>query len=84
LYTQAIPYLYVSRPGAAPALPHAEQAIRQDITGQDVILLMSGIHQTASPLLETQPQLWRRCLHLVFDGMQAGTRTEPATPTTTG
>jgi AcrR family transcriptional regulator len=48
-------------------------AIRQDITGQDVILLMSGIYQTASPLLETQPQLWRRYLRLVFDGMQAGT-----------
>jgi AcrR family transcriptional regulator len=48
-------------------------AIRQDITGQDVILLMSGIYQTASPLLETQPQLWRRYLRLVLDGMQAGT-----------
>jgi AcrR family transcriptional regulator len=48
-------------------------AIRQDITGQDVILLMSGIYQTASPLLETQPQLWRRYLRLVLDGMQADT-----------
>jgi AcrR family transcriptional regulator len=48
-------------------------AIRQDLTGHDVMLLMSGIYQTASPLLETQPQLWRRYLCLVFDGMQADT-----------
>jgi AcrR family transcriptional regulator len=51
-------------------------AIRQDITGQDVMLLMSGIYQTASPLLETQPQLWRRYLRLVFDGMQADSAAE--------
>ncbi|MDX6253143.1 MAG: hypothetical protein QOF10_6503 [Kribbellaceae bacterium] len=46
--------------------------IRQDITGRDIMLLMSGIFQTASPLVATQPQLWRRYLRLVFDGMQAG------------
>lgn len=46
-------------------------AIRQDITGQDITLLMSGIYQTASPLQATQPHLWRRYLHLVFDGLQA-------------
>ena len=47
-------------------------AIREDITGQDVMLLMSGIYQTVSPVLATQPHLWRRYLRLVFDGMQAG------------
>ncbi|TFV33753.1 TetR/AcrR family transcriptional regulator [Streptomyces sp. T1317-0309] len=46
-------------------------AVRQDITGQDIALLMSGIYQTASPLQATQPHLWRRYLHLVFDGMRA-------------
>jgi len=45
--------------------------IRQEITGQDIVLLMSGIYQTASPLLPTQPDLWRRYLQLAFDGMQA-------------
>jgi AcrR family transcriptional regulator len=50
--------------------------IREDITGQDVILLMSGIYQTASPQLETQPHLWRRYLRLVFDGMQTGSAAE--------
>ncbi|MEU6515991.1 helix-turn-helix domain-containing protein [Streptomyces sp. NPDC046978] len=46
-------------------------AIREDITGQDITLLMSGIYQTASPLQATQPHLWRRYLHLVLDGMRA-------------
>ncbi|MEU7363855.1 MULTISPECIES: TetR/AcrR family transcriptional regulator [Streptomyces] len=55
----------------------AHGAIRQDITGQDVMLLMSGIFQTASPLLPTQPHLWRRYLRLVFDGMQAETLALP-------
>ncbi|MER7666782.1 helix-turn-helix domain-containing protein [Streptomyces sp. NPDC096193] len=58
----------------------AHGAIRQDITGQDVMLLMSGIFQTASPLLPTQPQLWRRYLRLVFDGMQADTPALPGPP----
>ncbi|KAA6212014.1 TetR/AcrR family transcriptional regulator [Streptomyces albofaciens JCM 4342] len=48
-------------------------AIRRDITGQDVMLLMSGVYQTASPLLASQPHLWRRYLRLVFDGMRADT-----------
>ncbi|MEU4097163.1 helix-turn-helix domain-containing protein [Streptomyces sp. NPDC026673] len=46
-------------------------AIRSDITGQDVRLLMSGIYQTAAPELATQSRLWQRYLRLVFDGMQS-------------
>ena len=46
-------------------------AIRQDITGQDIVLLLSGVHQTAAPLADAQPQLWRRYLELAFDGIQA-------------
>ncbi|MFD7873619.1 TetR/AcrR family transcriptional regulator [Streptomyces sp. NPDC059766] len=45
--------------------------IRQDITGQDILLLMSGIYLTASRLQDTQPHLWRRYLRLVLDGMEA-------------
>ncbi len=55
-------------------------AIRQDIIGRDIMLLMSGIFQTASPLLATQPQLWRRYLRLVLDGMQAGDAPELPSP----
>lgn len=46
-------------------------AIRQDVTGPDITLLMSGIFQTASPRLATQPDLWRRYLRLAFDGLRA-------------
>ncbi|CAL9353573.1 TetR/AcrR family transcriptional regulator [Streptomyces sp. enrichment culture] len=45
--------------------------IRPEVTGQDIMLLMSGIYQTAAPMLATRPQLWRRYLQLAFDGMQA-------------
>ena len=46
-------------------------AIRPDITGRDVVLLLGGVHQTAAPLLTTEPELWRRYLALVFDGIRA-------------
>ncbi|MGP4045913.1 TetR/AcrR family transcriptional regulator [Streptomyces sp. 2A115] len=46
-------------------------AIRPDITGRDIMLLVSGIYQTAAPLRSSHPQLWRRYLSLAFDGMQA-------------
>lgn len=46
-------------------------AIRPDITGRDVVLLLGGVHQTAAPLLTTEPGLWRRYLALVFDGIRA-------------
>ena len=45
-------------------------AVRPDISGQDIVLLLAGIRQTAAPLAETRPELWRRYLALVFDGMQ--------------
>jgi AcrR family transcriptional regulator len=46
-------------------------AIRPDITGPDIVLLLAGVQQTAAPLADTHPQLWRRYLGLVFDGMRA-------------
>jgi AcrR family transcriptional regulator len=50
--------------------------IRPDITGPDIVLLLAGVQQTAAPLAGTHPQLWRRYLGLVFDGMRA----QPAQP----
>ena len=46
-------------------------AVRTDITGQDIVLLLSGVHQTAAPLAHVQAQLWRRYLELAFDGICA-------------
>jgi AcrR family transcriptional regulator len=46
-------------------------AIRTEITGADIVLLLAGVHQTAAPVAPAEPQLWRRYLALVFDGIQA-------------
>ncbi|MET9353126.1 helix-turn-helix domain-containing protein [Streptomyces sp. NPDC006617] len=55
--------------------------VRDDVTGTDVVLLLGGIHQTALPLLDTHPQIWRRYLDLTLDGLRApGTRTLPHPP----
>jgi AcrR family transcriptional regulator len=45
-------------------------AVREDITGQDLMLLMTGVYQTAAPMLPQSPDLWRRYLALMFDGLQ--------------
>ncbi|MFD9006679.1 TetR/AcrR family transcriptional regulator [Streptomyces sp. NPDC059582] len=58
-------------------------AIRSDITGTDIVLLLGGIHQTAAPLLPAQPQAWRRYLELAFDGLcSADARELPYPPPT--
>jgi AcrR family transcriptional regulator len=44
--------------------------VRTDITGRDILLLLSGATSTAAPLAATRPDLWRRYLHLVFDGLR--------------
>ena len=46
-------------------------AIRTEITGADIVLLLAGVHQTAAPVAHAEPQLWRRYLALVFDGIRA-------------
>jgi AcrR family transcriptional regulator len=46
-------------------------SIREEIFGADIVLLLAGIHQTAAPVSHAEPQLWRRYLALVFDGIRA-------------
>ncbi|WP_330242771.1 TetR/AcrR family transcriptional regulator [Streptomyces sp. NBC_00562] len=55
---------------ALTARAREQGAIRSDITGTDIVLLLGGIHQTAAPLLATQPQAWRRYLELALDGLR--------------
>ncbi|MEU4657773.1 helix-turn-helix domain-containing protein [Streptomyces sp. NPDC023723] len=58
-----------------------QRAVRADITGTDIMLLLGGIHQTAAPLLDTDPHIWRRYLALAFDGLcDSGARTLPYPP----
>jgi AcrR family transcriptional regulator len=47
-------------------------AVRNDITGQDVMLLLTGVYQTAAPALPESPDIWQRYLALAFDGLQPG------------
>jgi hypothetical protein len=35
------------------------------------VLLLAGVHQTAAPIADAEPELWRRYLALVFDGIRA-------------
>ncbi|MGW3728420.1 TetR/AcrR family transcriptional regulator [Streptomyces sp. NPDC000851] len=55
---------------ALTARAREQGAVRGDITGTDIVLLLGGIHQTAAPLLATQPQAWRRYLELTLDGLR--------------
>ena len=56
-------------------------AVRNDLTGTDVVLLLGGIQQTAAPLLAEWPQGWRRYLQLAFDGLSpANTQPLPHRP----
>ncbi|WP_432940118.1 TetR/AcrR family transcriptional regulator [Kribbella sp. CA-253562] len=56
--------------GALVDRARREGAVRDDITGQDVMLLLTGVYQTAAPLLAESPELWQRYLALTFDGLQ--------------
>ncbi|MBB4908504.1 TetR family transcriptional regulator [Actinophytocola algeriensis] len=44
---------------------------------QDVVLLMTGVHQAAAPLRDTEPDLWRRYLGVLFDGLLDATSARP-------
>ncbi|WP_327292768.1 TetR/AcrR family transcriptional regulator [Streptomyces sp. NBC_01198] len=45
-------------------------AVRADVTGTDIVLLLGGIQQTAAPVLGADPQAWRRFLQLALDGLR--------------
>jgi AcrR family transcriptional regulator len=42
---------------------------RKDLTGRDVVLLMTGVHQAAMPMRDSEPGLWRRYLGFLLDGL---------------
>ncbi|MEV7287080.1 helix-turn-helix domain-containing protein [Streptomyces sp. NPDC093252] len=56
-------------------------AIRDDVTGLDIVLLLSAASQAVLSLGREMPDLWRRYLALIFDGLTPRTATplpEPA------
>ena len=52
------------------AKARAAGAIRPDITGTDVFLLMCAPVHVAEGLPDAPPDLWRRYLAIIFDGLR--------------
>jgi len=59
-------------------------AVRQDITGRDIVLLLNAPTSIATPVASARPDLWRRYLHLILDGLrpEAAHALPVAAPTT--
>lgn len=47
-------------------------AIRDDITGLDIVLLLSAASQAVLSISEEAPGLWQRYLSMIFDGLRPG------------
>ncbi|MBE1488493.1 TetR/AcrR family transcriptional regulator [Plantactinospora soyae] len=59
-------------------------AVRADVTGADIILLMCAPNYVASYVPDASPDLWRRYLAIIFDGLRpegAHPLPHPAPPT---
>lgn len=44
--------------------------VRADVTGHDIVLLLSASTWIAAPLAAVRSDLWRRYLHLILDGLR--------------
>jgi AcrR family transcriptional regulator len=51
--------------------------VRTDVTGADIAMLMMAATNTCAPAHELQPQLWRRYLALMIDGLRPQSTTLP-------
>lgn len=51
--------------------------VRGELTGRDVVLLMTGVHKAAAPLRDAEPDLWRRYLGFLLDGLLDTTSSAP-------
>ncbi len=49
---------------------HEHGAVRTDVTGADVILLMCAPNYVTSYLPDAPPDLWQRYLAIIFDGLR--------------
>jgi AcrR family transcriptional regulator len=57
--------------------------VREDVTGMDIAMLMMAATNTCAPALAREPQLWRRYLTLMVDGLRAGETTALPVPALT-
>jgi AcrR family transcriptional regulator len=61
----------------------ADGAVRDDVTGTDVVLLMCAPNHVTSYLPDASPDLWQRYLAIIFDGLRpAGAHPLPQPPPT--
>jgi AcrR family transcriptional regulator len=44
--------------------------VRDDVTGADIVLLLGAACQAAAPVAAAAPELWRRYLALIIDGLR--------------
>jgi AcrR family transcriptional regulator len=58
--------------GRLVARAQAAGALRSDVTANDVFLLVRGVIEATAPLHAVSPELWRRYLAIVLDGLRAG------------
>ncbi|MFG2863194.1 TetR/AcrR family transcriptional regulator [Streptomyces sioyaensis] len=45
-------------------------SVRADITGEDILLLPRAAYEAAAPMGDVAPDLWRRYLSVIFDGLR--------------
>jgi AcrR family transcriptional regulator len=45
--------------------------LRADVTGHDIVLLLGAPTQIAAPVVTARPDLWRRYLQLILDGLRS-------------
>jgi hypothetical protein len=58
--------------------------VRADVAGVDIAMLMMAATNTCAPANELQPQLWRRYLALMIDGLRPGATGVLPAPALTG
>lgn len=58
--------------GALVERAHASGAIRRDVGATDVILLMCAPAHVVEYVTDADPDLWRRYLAIIFDGLRPG------------
>jgi len=46
-------------------------AVRADVTSEDILLLECACCQASAPLHDVAPELWRRYVDVIFDGLRA-------------
>jgi AcrR family transcriptional regulator len=58
-------------------------ALRADVTGHDIVLLLAAPALVAAPIGAVRPDLWRRYLHLILDGLRPEAEHELPVPAPT-